>query len=180
MNPLATARLRLVPLTVDQLTALVEGEGRVVGATIDPRLVEPPVTKAIRAKLEKMSNSPAEEHPWLTYWLAVSQADGRGVGLLGFKGAPDAKGEVEIGYGIEPVHRRRGLATEAVSRLLAWTFSDPRCRGVTAIAVRNDNAASQRVLTKLGARCVRRGDLESDWRIDAVAFFGRAERRASD
>jgi len=170
MERLETRRLRLVALPVAELNALAEGDPSVVGATIGPGLVDRPALRAIRMKLEKMRDAPEAEHPWLTYWLVVTHTDLRGVGLLGFKGAPDASGEVEIGYGIAPECRRRGLATEAAARLLQWAFTDPRCTAVRAIGVRNDNVPSQRVLTKLGARRVRCGERASDWRIDAAGL----------
>ncbi len=171
MEQLDTQRLRLVALSTAGLNALVAGEALIAGATIGPQLIDRPVLNAIRMKLEKVDGAPGEEHPWLTYWLAVTHADQRGIGLLGFKGAPDANGEVEIGYGIEPAYRGQGLATEAAARLIAWAFFDSRCRTVTAIGVRNDNAASERVLTKLGARRVRQAEDASDWRIDADGFL---------
>jgi RimJ/RimL family protein N-acetyltransferase len=52
------------------------------------------------------------------------------VGAGGFKGAPDARGEVELGYGIVPEYQRRGYATEAVRGLSEFAFRDPRVKTV--------------------------------------------------
>ena len=145
----------------------------IAGVTIDSGLVDPPVEQAIRIKLERMEDVPAEERPWLTYWLAVLKSEDLGIGLLGFKGHPGANGEVEIGYGIVADYRDRGLATEAASRLIEWAFTDPRCQAVVAVGVRSDNTASKRVLAKLGAKRVCRGERASDWRIDAAEFRDR-------
>ena len=141
---------------------------------IDPQLIEPPAERAIRSKLEKMEHAPTEEHPWLTYWLAVLRSEERGIGLLGFKGPPSEDGDVEIGYGIAPEYRCRGLTTEAAMRLIEWAFSDPRCLGVTAIGVGSGYDASERVLAKLGMRLVRRDESRSDWRVDVDGFSDRA------
>lgn len=177
MEPLLTSRLRLVPLTREELLALVASENaplRIAGAAIDPQLVDAPAERAIRMKLAKMERARVEEHPWLIYWLAVLQSEERGIGLLGFKGLPSGDGDVEIGYGIAPVYQGRGLTTEAASRLIEWAFVDPRCRAVCAIGVRSGNEASERVLTKLGMRLVRRDETGSDWRVDTDRFSDRA------
>jgi len=180
MDALLTPRLRLVPLTRDELSALGATEVprlRIAGAAIVPQLVDPPVVRAIRAKMEGMEHAPTKEHPWLTYWLIVLRSEERGIGLVGLKGAPNDDGEVEIGYGIAPEYRCRGMATEAASGLIGWAFSDPRCWAVSAIGVRDDNVASKRVLEKLGMRSVRRDDRRSDWRVAAGGRLTRRRRR---
>jgi RimJ/RimL family protein N-acetyltransferase len=48
------------------------------------------------------------------------------IGTGGFKGAPDASGEVELGYGIVPEYQRRGYATEAVRGWSEFAFRDRR------------------------------------------------------
>jgi ribosomal-protein-alanine N-acetyltransferase len=78
----------------------------------------------------------AEQADWSLYYVATVDggADGRPglVGVVGYKGGPDAEGIVEIGYGVVPEQRRRGFASEAVSALLARAFADPRVVMVTA------------------------------------------------
>lgn len=167
----------MVPLAREELAALLTSDRislRVAGAVLDPQLIDPAVDRAIRMKLEKMRHAPIEEHPWLTYWLAILPSEDRGIGLLGFKGLPSEDGDVELGYGIAPEYRCRGLATEAASCLIEWAFSDPRCLGVTAIGVRSGNEASERVLAKLGMRLIRRDESRTDWRVDADGFSNRA------
>jgi RimJ/RimL family protein N-acetyltransferase len=48
------------------------------------------------------------------------------IGTGGFKGAPDTKGEVELGYGIVPEYQRQGYATEAVRGWSEFAFRDQR------------------------------------------------------
>lgn len=76
-------------------------------------------------------------------------ADGVVVGDLGFHGAPNADGEVEIGYGIVPARRGEGLVSEAVRALAAWALAQP---GVTAVVAETDEGheASERVLRAAG------------------------------
>jgi RimJ/RimL family protein N-acetyltransferase len=80
-------------------------------------------------------------------WLIV--AAGEVVGLCSFKGAPDAGGFVEIGYGVCAERRRRGHAAAAVACLVGQVRRQSGLAGLTAeTAV--DNAASERVLEANG------------------------------
>jgi RimJ/RimL family protein N-acetyltransferase len=74
--------------------------------------------------------------------------DGVVVGDCGWFGPPDEDGEVEIGYGLAPSARGRGLGTEAVRLLVEWV------RGQGARSVRAEvlpgNETSLRLLARLG------------------------------
>lgn len=90
-------------------------------------------------------------HPTRT-WLVVLP-EGQVVGEGGWKGPPDADGAVEIGYGLGVGARGRGLGTQAVGLLVAWTERQPGVRAVVA-QVLPGNEASSRVLRRLGfQRC---------------------------
>jgi [ribosomal protein S5]-alanine N-acetyltransferase len=85
--------------------------------------------------------------------LIVHAADETLVGETGFHGPPDASGTVEVGYSIVPAYRGRGLATEATRALIRAALASPGIRRITAECL-EDNAASLRVLEKLGMRQV--------------------------
>ena len=92
---------------------------------------------------------PLAEHPEHTgpgTFLVV--LDGEVVGDCGWFGPPDASGEVEIGYGLAPSVRGRGLGTESVRQLLQWV----REQGATRVRaeVLPGNEASLRLLHRLG------------------------------
>jgi ribosomal-protein-alanine N-acetyltransferase len=73
------------------------------------------------------------EHPDETgfgSWYIVAQ--GRLVGICGYKGPPNAAGEVKIGYSVIAAGQRRGFATGAVRLLIARAFRDPRVTTVAA------------------------------------------------
>jgi [ribosomal protein S5]-alanine N-acetyltransferase len=57
-----------------------------------------------------------EVAPWLTR-VVVAEGD-VAVGLAGFHGPPDERGMVEVGYEIDPAHRRRGYARAALLGLI--------------------------------------------------------------
>jgi RimJ/RimL family protein N-acetyltransferase len=58
-------------------------------------------------------------------------------------------GGVEIGYGLAPSARGRGLGTEAVGVLVAWAEQQPGVRRVAA-RVQVGNEPSRRLLRRLG------------------------------
>ncbi len=107
-------------------------------------------------KLAKLAHVEPAREAWYTYWLVVIRDAAFGAGLAGFKGFPDQNGEVEIGYGIDPDYQRQGYTTEAVQRLIAWAFEESACRSVVARDTKKWNAASLRVLSKVGMRVYAR------------------------
>lgn len=97
---------------------------------------------------------------WMTEGTYVVIEAAEAIGQLGTIGPP--VGEVEIGYGINPSARGRGVATAAVAELMRLLDAFP---GVDRIIARTAvaNPASGRVLTKNGfhvAGRVRDGDEE--------------------
>jgi RimJ/RimL family protein N-acetyltransferase len=104
-------------------------------------------------------------------WLMI--ADGEVVGLCGYKNPPDAKGGVEIGYGVAPERRRRGHATRAVTELVAAARLDPRVIRLFAQTALS-NRPSQRVLEVNGFEAVGKGHDEDEgetivWRLKVGA-----------
>lgn len=149
--PIATDRLDLVPLDDDARAAIREGrgEGR-AWAEGYPTSGDLDVARI-----------PAAAEPWTQYAI-VERASGRTVGGVGFHREP-IDGAVEIGYGLAPVARGRGIATEAVRALLDVA----RAHGVTVVADTDDgNVASERVLERCGFVRVRHGDGVTIWRHD--------------
>lgn len=78
------------------------------------------------------------------------------VGSIGFFGppvpAPDGRQEVEVGYGLVPTGRGRGIVPEALGALLALTDA----AGVRVRAsIAPDNRSSLRVAAKLGFTALR-------------------------
>lgn len=95
-------------------------------------------------------------------WLVT--VEGVVVGDCGWRGGPDAAGDVLLGYGLAAPARRQGLGTEAVAVLCAWAERQPGVRRLVA-EVHVDNEPSRRLLRRLGfgeehddppwVRCVR-------------------------
>ena len=84
--------------------------------------------------------------PKLDPYVLGVQAGGELVGHVGFGPLGQA---VEVGFAIESVHQRKGIATAAVRAACEWaadTFSIATILGVTAVR----NSASQGVLLRAG------------------------------
>ncbi|CAL9524368.1 GNAT family N-acetyltransferase [Streptomyces sp. Tu 3180] len=85
---------------------------------------------------------------WGMYVL-VRREDDRAVGAMGFHGAPDGDGRVEIGYDLSEGARGRGYATEALRALSAWALEQDGVRTVVA-TVERENAPSRNVVARAG------------------------------
>lgn len=153
---LETPRLTLVAFTPAQLESYVSnlpGLSNELGILLLGNPGQPAVARAISLKLDDMKTLGQTGWLWVTYWLIILRQERVGVGLAGFKGPPDAQGQVEMGYGIDTDYQNKGYMTEAVRCLAGWAFQQPGCRAVNA-EVMLRNKASVRVLQKLGARLV--------------------------
>lgn len=168
MKPITTERLRLIPLDSEMLHLALSDHGEMEAALGLSRSEEPPsisIREAMRIKLMKMASAPKDLHPWYTYWIIVLEETNRRVGMLGFKGAPDHRNEVEIGYGLDEDSRKKGYATEAVQALVRWAMQNKD--GISVIAeTRQNNILSQNVLKRVGFERYRETPGSIWWRMD--------------
>ena len=150
VKPLRTERLTLVALTPELARAALEDRlGRMLGARVpdtwpgaDFARMLPHIARGIEV------SSRAEPTR-----LIVHAADESLIGETGFHGPPDGSGTVEVGYSIVPAYRGRGFAYEATRALIRHSLARSDIRRVIAECL-DDNAASLRVIEKLGMRRV--------------------------
>jgi ribosomal-protein-alanine N-acetyltransferase len=139
--------LRLVALPMPVLRALLAGD-----VSTAERLVGLPIPAELAGHLDiwRYMITLLTERPDNAGWtMNALVMDDRIVGNAGFKGAPDASGEVELGYGILTDQRRRGHAVGAVGLLLDRAAREPSVSSVVA-TIAPDNAASVAVITRAG------------------------------
>jgi RimJ/RimL family protein N-acetyltransferase len=74
-------------------------------------------------------------------------------GRAGFHGPPDADGMVEIGYAVDPAHRRRGYARAALEALLRRARDEPSVRTVR-VTIAPGNTASRDLAVPYGFTAV--------------------------
>lgn len=151
-----TARLTLHFCTADHLARLIEGAESFQAAygwpVMEGYLEFPEALPWMLANLEK---HPA---PWGSY-LYIHRHDHTLLGMGGYKGAPDAVGMVEIGYGVAHAYRNQGYASEAARALLDYAFTHPEVQRVWAHTLPEVNY-STKVLEKCGMHCL--GSIHDD------------------
>lgn len=149
-----TPRFELVSMSLGFMRALREGDtdgaATTIGATVPPNLHED-LEHFLEYRIADLTADPTIQ-PWLGRAIVLDDAGIRQIiGSIGFHAPPDEDGRVEIGYRVEPEHRRQGVATEVVRALLDWANRE---HGVTRFraATARDNVASQAVLARFGFR----------------------------
>ncbi|MEV4115240.1 GNAT family N-acetyltransferase [Nonomuraea sp. NPDC049695] len=104
--------------------------------------------------------------------LAMVDAEGLVVGAISLFKTSWTTGTTEVGYGVHPLYRGRGFATEAVRGLVKWAFETVGLRRIDLTA-NLDNLASLRVALKAGFTwegVLRAAVLEDDGAHDLVIF----------
>jgi ribosomal-protein-alanine N-acetyltransferase len=109
-----------------------------------------------------MRNATAQNYFFYTLWIVIDKEHNRLVGELGFKGEPNTRGEVEIGYGTFPAFYGQGIMTEAVAGIVSWAKETPGIKSITAETAA-DNQASIRVLQKNGFELINKHGVMLVW-----------------
>ena len=144
----AQSQMRLVQIPERVFHAIARGGFAVSSAfPLSPYLTGSECLGLWQMRSAQLSARPADA-PWVTRFVIVPRSD-MPVGLAGFHGAPDGAGMVEIGYRIDPLHRRRGYAREALEIMLQVASSRPEVRTVRA-TIRPDNRASRALVGGYG------------------------------
>lgn len=140
--------IKLLKWDINHLKALHAGKaelGKLLGVSIPdgwpqfPEAFTPPKDDREAARLGS---------EWGGYFFidAVTNAL---VGSGGFHGAPDATGDVEIGYEIASEYWNRGYGTQAATALINFAFAHGQVHSASATTLGETNA-SNNLLQKLG------------------------------
>jgi len=143
-----TEHLRLLPISSEHVATFFRSRSELaalIGASVPD---EWPVCPESMAYWREKSDRLQEAAGWAGY-LYIHKSDGTVVGDGGFKGPPNARGTVEMGYAVVPAYRNRGLANEAAQALLDWAFKHREVNYVTAETL-PQGKESMRVVEKLG------------------------------
>jgi RimJ/RimL family protein N-acetyltransferase len=146
-----TERLRLRPLTMDDVDLMVELNRDpdvmryITGGSAPSRAdVEDLVAKVLG-----------------TRWIAFTRADDAFVGWFGLRVYDDEPGARELGYRLRRDQWGKGYATEGARALLRVGFADPTVERIWA-GTMVVNKGSQRVMQKIGLRYLRTFHAEYD------------------
>ena len=119
-----TDRLELVLMTVPFMEALqrrdLDAATSELGATTTEWLADQ-LVDFVNYRLGQLREDPTIRE-WLGRAIVIEEADGsrEAIGSIGFHGAPDEEGRLEIGYSVDPRYRRRGFAREAATAMYTW------------------------------------------------------------
>jgi RimJ/RimL family protein N-acetyltransferase len=147
MPALETKRLRLVPITLDMVEAVLSRDKEAADAALDRALAalgwptgarfpdswpnDDLVARAFPYSLAAIRAAP-ETRLWGDTMVVTRDDPPRVLGSVVFKGLP-ADGIAEVGYGIEDGSRGQGLATEATLACVEWALAQPGIIAVQAI-----------------------------------------------
>lgn len=158
-------RLIFIPFTLAIATSILDGNLEVLeilGLKIDE---DWPDKESIETLPKIIKNLELVEEPTgFESWMIIKQDNMAVIGDAGFKGKPNANGEVDIGYSIIEKEQKRGYGFETAKKLTDWAFSQQEVKFITASCLIN-NIASARILEKLGMQEISRNEEMIYWRI---------------
>ena len=132
MPALVTARLRLVPMTLPAVEAILDGDKPRAEAVVGARFPDAWPNEDLVARAFPYSRAAIVAAPDVRLWgdsLVVMRDEPRIIGSVVFKGLPP-DGVAEVGYGIEESSRSQGIATEATLACVEWALAQP---GITCV-----------------------------------------------
>ncbi|ULQ54902.1 GNAT family N-acetyltransferase [Flavihumibacter rivuli] len=164
---LETNRLYIRPLSYDHLVQYTDLDNSLensLGLEPYPRSLPGELKEALEQAILPMVKQAGDDLLYCTLWTIIEKEHNRMVGDLCFKGAPNAAGEIEIGYGTYADFQGRGFMTEAIGRILQWAFNQP---GVQAVIAETDkgNIASHQTLKKNGFEVYKEEGEMIWWRL---------------
>jgi RimJ/RimL family protein N-acetyltransferase len=132
MPAITTARLRLVPMTLPAVEAILDGDKARAEAVIGARFPEAWPNEDLVGRAFPYSRAAIVAAPEIRLWgdsLVMMRDEQRIIGSVVFKGLPP-DGIAEVAYGIEESSRSQGIATEATRACIDWALAQP---GIVAV-----------------------------------------------
>ena len=147
-----TERLLLKPLTYDQLVKYLKCDNSLeleLHLNKSSRTIAPALIEAFEQTILPNVADKSKNYLYSTLWTAISKTENKMVGDVCFVGEPNAKGEIEIGYGTYDEFQNKGFMTEAVSGMISWAKKQLEITAIIA-STEKTNTASFKVLEKNG------------------------------
>ncbi len=163
-----TERLRLLPLTHQQLQLYILADGSLeasLNLSTTQRTISPALKEALEETILPNVADPGKNYLYATLWTVIFKAENKMVGDLCFVGEPNEEGAIEIGYGTYESFRGQGYMTEAVAGMIGWAKNQPGIKTMIA-STDKTNPASFAVLQK--NNFVKSGENETlyHWKLD--------------
>jgi RimJ/RimL family protein N-acetyltransferase len=173
MPALETERLRIVPVTLEAIEAVLDHDRERAEAAVGARFPEQWPNDELVALGFPFSREALRAAPEVRLWgdsLVLLRDELRVVGSVVFHGHP-ADGIAEVAYSIEETSRGRGLATEATRACVEWALTQA---GIAAVQATTFpwHLASLGVIRNLGM--VQVGARDHDTLGELLVFERRA------
>ncbi|MEK4426151.1 GNAT family N-acetyltransferase [Solibacillus sp. FSL K6-1523] len=166
MIELNTERLRLIPLSAENLRLLIDNPKQMelrLSILESGRFLSTELKQAMEVRLSKLLDDEGN-YIWYTNWLIVSKDKNCSVGGIMLKGLPNENGEVVIGYYTHPEYQGNGYMTETINSMKNWLLNQPGVMYVIADTDK-DNIPSHRVLEKTGAEMYKKTNELYFWKF---------------
>jgi ribosomal-protein-alanine N-acetyltransferase len=172
MPALDTPRLRLIPITLEAMEAVLDRDKPRAEALIGARFPPAWPNDALLEVGFPYSRAAIRAAPDVRLWgdsLVLLRDEPRVVGSVVFHGRP-SDGVAEVGYSIEQQARGNGMATEATRACVEWALTQA---GIAAVQATTFpwHTASLGVIRKLGMQQV--GNREHDTLGELLVFERR-------
>lgn len=132
---LRTDRLELIAATLPLIETEVTATANLLTALEAEIEAWPPPgndESSLTWTVERLRANPAGTGFYIWYVILLEDQCRKLVGLVAFKGPPDADGTIEAGYSIVEKFQRRGIGTEATRAIMQWAFENPAVKLITA------------------------------------------------
>ncbi len=134
MPALATERLRLVPITLEMIEAVLDHDRVRAEATLGARYPDAWPNEDLVARAFPYSRAAIRAAPEIRLWgdsMVLLRDEPRVVGSVVFHGHP-SDAVAEVAYGIEEGSRGRGFAIEATRACVEWALAQDGIEAVQA------------------------------------------------
>jgi [ribosomal protein S5]-alanine N-acetyltransferase len=164
-QPIHTDRLILIPFTLEITQLLMDGDTSILqklGLQLTPYWPDQEAIDTFPKIIKNLELVP--EPTGFESYLVVHRYSMTVIGDAGFKGLPNANGEVDIGYAIIAEAQNKGYGLEVARGLVNWAFQQPSVKAITARCLPG-NKPSARVLEKLGMLQVSADEELIRWKL---------------
>ncbi|MFB9365645.1 GNAT family N-acetyltransferase [Kitasatospora sp. NPDC001664] len=147
--PDAPLQVSLVQVPRPVMGLLMEGDLTAAVAELGLPLADYAADEKMRGTWRRRYHQIADD-PTSADWVTRAALSGEvPIGAAGFHGPPDERGMVEVGYGVDPAHRRRGYAKAILAALIRQAEAEPEVTVVRA-TISPDNEASLATVAAFG------------------------------
>nr|WP_281384571.1 GNAT family N-acetyltransferase [Flavihumibacter stibioxidans] len=155
------------PLTYEQLVKYTKCDDSLeeeLNLNKTSRTISPELKEALEQTILPNVADKSKNYLYSTLWTAISKTENKMVGDLCIIGAPNALGEIEIGYGTYDEFQNNGFMTEIVSGIIEWAKNQPEVKSIIASTEKTNNA-SFKVLEKNDFLKIGETETSFNWQL---------------